>query len=237
MIRVTKHVRWKPGLLWWHSFPPPSLTHPFWEMPLYMDRLYPLSHTGHFVVFRRRSLYQSESHLSHERQPYLFLARSCWRVRATEAQKKPALLGCAPCKYLLPSSWTRVIALHRDNCVCVYVCVCVVTLVCGGNAKVPLTASQMYLLSMNVPALLLPCVPNTVLDALFLNKPFYCALENVAVCLCPIQGAQASNSTSTVTCKTYTHPPVFILSEIYSRQLAGQIHTGCPWLSIAMNHW
>lgn len=120
-------------------------------------------------------LYQSESHLSCGRHPYLSLERSCKTMRATEAWKKPARLGWAPCKYILPSRWARMTIFHRDNSVCVW-CVCVLWLYFAKKIqKFASTASEMYLLSMNVPALLRH-VSNTVLDALLLNKLFCCAL-------------------------------------------------------------
>lgn len=70
-------------------------------------------------------------------------------------------------------------SFHRGNCVYI------VIVVCEENAMVCFDSSQMYLLSVNVPASL-PHVPNTVLNAFFLNKLFYCALESTAGFLCPI---------------------------------------------------
>lgn len=62
----------------------------------------------------------------------------------------------------------------------------IVTVVCDENTMICFDGSLLvYLLSVNVPASL-PRVPNTVLNALFLNKLFYCALENTADCLCPV---------------------------------------------------
>ena len=80
----------------------------------------------------------------------------------------------------------------------------IVTVVCEENAMICFDSSPNVPVSVNVPASL-PPVPNTVLNALFLNKLFYCALESTTGCLCPIQGhTRAHTRAHTHTC-THTH--------------------------------
>lgn len=73
-------------------------------------------------------------------------------------------LDWGTCKYLLPSWWKGCSSFFcRGNCVCI------VTVVCEEMQWFASTAPHVYLLYVNVPALL-PHVPNTVQNALFLNK-------------------------------------------------------------------
>lgn len=42
---MNKHARWKPLVIVIAALPPPSLTYLFWEVPLYVETLYPHSTT------------------------------------------------------------------------------------------------------------------------------------------------------------------------------------------------